>query len=153
MFDSSSLDSWTRNAFSPELTELEKKLRDKFVTEYLHDFDPLAAAIRVGFQKSFAEDYANKFMAETYVQQQIKQQQTDQGLDTDDARDRQRVKATLRREMQLGSPSSRVAAAAQMAKLLGMEAPTKTETKLSVDSPVQFYLPHNGRDNFQGVMT
>ena len=39
-----------------------------------------------------------------------------------------------------------VAAAAQMAKLLGMEAPTKTETKLSVDSPVQFYLPHNGRD-------
>lgn len=148
--DPRSLDSFTQAAFHPELTESEKRIRDAFVREYLEDYSHINAAIRVGFMKSFAEDYANKFMAEPYVQQKIRELELDAGIKDDNDRDRRLVLATLKREMQYrgagSAHSARVSAAAQLAKLLGMEPALKTKTEVSVTTPVQFYLPHNGRD-------
>jgi hypothetical protein len=128
------------------LTDGERALRVKFVREYLVDYDARLAAMRCGFMSTFAEDYANKFMLEPIVQQLIKEYEHDSGIDNQDDRDKQTVKATLRREMQQGSPASRVSAANTMAKLLGMEAPVKTVAEVTMKSAVQFYLPHNGRD-------
>ena len=46
----------------PEPFGQEKALRDLFVQEYIKDFDPFQACLRVGFQAAFAVEYAKKFM-------------------------------------------------------------------------------------------
>ena len=55
----------------PEPSGQEKALRDLFVQEYIKDFDPFQACLRVGFQAAFAVEYAKKFMGEAYVQRRI----------------------------------------------------------------------------------
>lgn len=144
--DTAQLDEWTRASFSPALNEREKMIRDKFVEEFMHDYIPKLAALRCGFAEGFAEDYARKFMLEPYVQQQIKARELGEGITTDDERDRATVKQALRREMIIGSPSSRVSAAIALGKYAGLEPATKTISEVTVKSAVQFYLPHNGRD-------
>lgn len=148
--DPKSLDSFTRAALHPELTESEKQIRNAFVREYLEDYDHIAAAIRIGFMKSFAEDYAHKFMAEPYVQNRIKELELDAGIETDADRTKRQILAGLKREANYrgegSSHGARVTALTNLAKLYGMEPATKTQTELKVTTPVQFYLPHNGRD-------
>jgi phage terminase small subunit len=141
------LDQYTRAALAPSLTEREKELRDVFVKEYIVDFDRTAAALRCGFAKSFATDYANKFMDEPYVRKLIQDKQTAAPDANVVETDRLSILAALRREMVIGSPASRVSAATQLAKLQGLEPASKTISEVTVKSPVQFYLPHNGRDN------
>lgn len=58
-------------AMQPELSDREKALRDLFVQEYLKDYDAFAACLRCGFMRSFAGEYAQRFMTEPYVRQQI----------------------------------------------------------------------------------
>jgi hypothetical protein len=115
----------------PELTARERELRDLYVNEYLVDYDPVKAAQRCGFQQSFAKDYAVKFMQESYVQKRIefmKHQKVDEK--SIDEYDKQRVRAVLMKEAHDSSStgSARVSAAAKLAVILGMDAPTKIQT-------------------------
>lgn len=149
-FDPKSLDRFTQAALHPELTTSEREIRDAFVREYLEDYNETEATIRIGFMASFAKDYAGKFMSEPYVLQKIKEREATLGIETDDDRRKLQILAGLRREANYrgsgASHSARVNALTNLAKLYGMEPPTKTQAEVKVTSPVQFYLPHNGRD-------
>ncbi len=126
-------ETWQFAAMEPELTEREKALRDLFVNEFLVDYDEIKAAQRVGFQKAFAEDYAKKFMAESYVQKRIKQ--LEHSIKADDKSmeeyDRQTVLAVLRKEAQnpFGTPAARVQAAAKLASIRGMDKPIEIKAE------------------------
>lgn len=46
-------------------------LRNKYVDEYLKDYDAVASALRCGFCHELAREYANNFMTDNYVQWRI----------------------------------------------------------------------------------
>lgn len=110
----------------PELTDREKLLRDIFVTEYIKDYNPEAAAIRCGFMKAFAVEYAKKFMQEAYVLKRIKavelHQIEDEGAKDSGERDRLLVMASLRQiAYNPATPAAaRVQALAKLAEIRGM---------------------------------
>lgn len=115
-----------------ELTEEQKKLRDRFVEQYMIDFEPVGAAIRVGYAKLYAKEYAQKFMDEPYVRQAIARKMVAASEDekTEDNEDKRRVRKLLIREATNYGPGSshaaRVAALGKLASVFGMEAPTKS---------------------------
>ena len=125
-------DTMRKVAMMPALSDREKALRDVFVSEYLKDFDPLAAAMRCGFMRSFAEEYAKKFMDEPYVLQRIQALQhivSEDGSGRDDslAYNRQRVISALMREAHYtgagSSAAARVAALSRLAVIYGLNEP------------------------------
>lgn len=109
----------------------EKALRDKFINEYLVDFDEYRAALRVGFLPSVAATYCKQFMNEGYVQREIARLQREQQLDPKEQqeRDRELTLSTLRQAMQNGPYASRVQAAAKFSAILGLDAPIKTQNE------------------------
>lgn len=129
---------WATEAMAQDLSGKEKELRDKFVDEYLLDFDQTAAAIRIGFSASFAQTYAEKFMTEPYVRKRIAEMQTalaeDDKLEAD--LDRRRIRAALMREAHYRGPGSshaaRVSALAKLASIRDMDAPTKIKSEVAL---------------------
>ena len=146
--------NWDIENMEPELTEREKALRDRFVAEYLVDRNEVAAAIRIGYGASFAKEYAVKFMGEPYTLNKIKELKAEQLTRTEEEIDDIIFQGLLERAQNpYGSDASRVAAFTALAKLRGMEKPTKTENvNINTDkkSVVTFYLPSNGRDAAHG---
>lgn len=124
---------WDERVMEPDLTPAEKALRDQFVEQYLVDFDPFKAALRIGFLHSVAMTYAQQLMQEGYVLREIARRER---IDPEDdkaqaARDRQLTLNTLRQAAQNGPYASRVAAAAKLASILGMDAPIKTQQEVT----------------------
>ena len=121
------------------LTKQEKALRQRFVAEYLADYDSVGAAIRLGYQEAFAQQYAKQFLAEPYTLKLIREKEAEFGILTEDDQHRKKIVAGLYREAhsRFNSGSARVAALTQLAKIIGIEAPVKTEqqVKLTTDSP------------------
>lgn len=121
------------------LTKSEKALRNRFVEEYLVDYDALGAAIKLGYTESYAKDYASKFMREPYTLNRIADREKDLGLSKEEDQHRHRIIAGLYREAnsRFNSGSARVAALAQLSKVIGVEAPVKTEQEVHItsDSP------------------
>jgi hypothetical protein len=108
-----------------ELSEQEKALRDLFVQEYIKDFDPFQACLRVGFQAAFAIEYAKRFMSEAYVQRKITDLQriTPENEAEQARQDKALVLSVLRQAAQNGPYASRVQAAAKLATILGLDRP------------------------------
>jgi len=104
-----------------------------FVDEYLTDYDAFSAAIRLGYQEAFAQQYAKKFLTEPYTLKLIKEKEAEFGIKTEDDQHRKKIIAGLYREAhsRFNSGSARVAALTQLAKIIGIEAPVKTEMKLT----------------------
>lgn len=119
------------------LTKQERSLRQRFVEEYLADYDPVAAAIRLGYQEAFAQQYAKQFLAEPYTLKLIKEKEAEFGILTEEEQHRKRIVAGLYREAynRSNSGSARVAALTQLAKIIGIEAPVKTELKVESEQP------------------
>lgn len=122
----------TDSAMMPEMSEREKALRDLFVREYLQDYNAYAACLRCGFMRSFAEDYAKKFMAEPYVRQQLQVMQHVEGNEADLAQyNRRRIYNALMKEAHYNGPGSsqaaRIAALSKLASIEGMDKPVKPE--------------------------
>lgn len=141
---------WRSQHMQPELSQAEREFRDRFVTEYLLDYSPVEACIRLGFAKEYANEYSHMYMLDTYVQNEVKRREVIanvEGAESDDGF-RKRIKASLFREAhnQFAKPSSRVAALKALADIYGMNAPIKQEIKTTVESNVKFYLPDNKRD-------
>lgn len=119
------------------LSHSEMLLRDKFVKEYLRDYDALAASIRIGYSLAFAKEFSARFMSETYVLNKIKQLEVaSEECDMDDeVAQKRKVYASLWREANyvgLGSSqSARVAALAKLSSFLGMDAPTRSQQELT----------------------
>lgn len=129
---------WAEEAMAQDLSPKEKELRDKFVSEYLIDYDQTAAAIRIGFSASFAQTYAEKFMTEPYVRKAIAVAQNalvdDEKLEVE--QDRRRIRAALMREAHYRGPGSshaaRVSALAKLASIRDMDAPTKIKSEMTM---------------------
>jgi hypothetical protein len=114
------------------LTKQEKALRQRFVAEYLADYDAFAAAIRLGYQEAFAQQYAKQFLTEPYTLKLIKEKEAEFGILTEEDQHRKKIVSGLYREAhsRFNSGSARVAALTQLAKIIGIEAPVKTQQVL-----------------------
>lgn len=114
------------------LTKAEKATRQRFVEQYLVDFDPVNACIRLGFQQLFADKYAKQFMVEPYTMKLLADKTAELGLSSDEEQHRKRVIGGLYRIAlnRFASASAQVAAYAQIAKITGIEAPVKTQEVL-----------------------
>jgi hypothetical protein len=113
----------------PAPTEGQKALWDRFVAEYVKDFNPMAAALRVGFNSLFAQEYLKTLMAQPYVQRKIDAYKSQPIEDDKDrvATLRKRVEATFMQAMECGDPKVMVAAASKLGEMHGfMEAPDKS---------------------------
>lgn len=112
----------------PEPSLAAKKQMDRFVQEYMRDYDALAACIRLGYSKHAAEQFATHFMESPHVQRAIKgSEEADKDEEGDEIELRKRkIIASLTREAHFYGPGSsqgaRVAALAQLAKITGMES-------------------------------
>lgn len=117
------------------LTKQERALRQRFVEEYLADYDAFAAAIRLGYQEAFAQQYAKQFLTEPYTLKLIKEKEAEFGILTEEDQHRKKIVAGLYREAhsRFNSGSARVAALTQLAKIIGIEAPVKTELKVEAE--------------------
>lgn len=120
---------WDTQVMESDLSSDEKRLRDNFVEQYFYDFDPVAAAIRVGFLPSVAMTYAKLFMNEGYVLRQIEAQRirSPENEKAEIERDQQLVLNALRQATLNGPFSSRVQAAAKLGSFRGMDAAIKTQ--------------------------
>lgn len=121
-------------AMMPEMSDREKALRDLFVREYLEDYNPIAACLRCGFMRSFAKEYAEKFMDEPYVRQQLQLlEQTapvpNTGSSDADQYNKQRIVNGLFREAHnmSSSGSARVAAFSKLAQIYQLDQPVKID--------------------------
>lgn len=133
---------WDSEAKVSELSPHEKSVRDRFVKEYLLDYDQKAAAIRCGYGESFAGTYAEKFMNEPYVLQQIKRTELAFAEDVDvEEEDTKRViRAALLREAHYRGPgsshSARVNALAKLAVIHDMDKTASDGTEIGGRSGV-----------------
>lgn len=131
------------------LTKAEKALRDRFVDEYVKDYDAFCAALRIGYAEAFAAQYSQQFLREPYTQQRLSKVQEEIGETNEDTQHKKRIIAGLYRlanERGMGSShGGRVAAYNTLVKVLGLEAPVKSVVEVTEKPAVTFYVPDNGR--------
>ncbi len=122
------------------LSSPEKALRDRFVVQYLVDYDAYKACIRIGYTPPFAKEFSARFMNEQYVLLKIAELENTSGTAKSDPKaeeeaEKKRIIAGLWREANnLGygsSQSARVAALAKLSAFYGMDAPTRSKTELT----------------------
>ena len=111
------------------------ELRDRFVQEYLTDYDPFKAAIRIGYAPAYAKDFCQRFMQEPYVLGKIRDAEggTTDDLDVE-VQKKMIVTALWREAKNMGAGSTqaaRVAALAKLSAFYGMDAPKKSQTELT----------------------
>jgi hypothetical protein len=104
----------------PALTEKETLLRDAFVAEYLKDFDPFKACLRLGFQATYATQWSQTLIQDGYVQRKLSYMMAKPAATPEQEElDRAMVENTLRLVMQRGSDSARVAAVREFRAMRG----------------------------------
>lgn len=132
---------WDPSVMQQALSPLEKDLRERFVVEYVKDYDPVAACVRIGFMKGVAVRYGHQFLDEPFVQQLLdkhERQQTDPKVVERNIRALAWKEANSRGEGT--SQSARIAALSLLADLHGLKAPTKIKAELSQTTGV-FVVP------------
>lgn len=136
------------------LTKQERSLRQRFVEEYLADYDAVGAAIRLGYQEAFAQQYAKQFLTEPYTLKLIKEKEAEFGILTEEDQHRKKIVAGLYREAhsRFNSGAARVAALTQLAKIIGIEAPVKTELKVEAEQQDLSNLSIDELKQFQALM-
>lgn len=116
-------------------TPRELQLRERFVKEYLLDYDSIGAAVRVGYNRGIAKEYAVRFMDEPHVALLIKKYESQPDTEEDEEVERKRIIAGLRREANYFGPgasaSSRVAALSKLAHLKSMEPARTVKNELT----------------------
>lgn len=103
--------------FEPALTEREQSVRDYFVNEYMKDFDPFRACVRMGFLAAFAIEQSQKFMQDGYVLRKIAHMTRQAPVAGD--QDKAEMLANLRWLAHNGSPAVRVSATAKYMEAQG----------------------------------
>jgi hypothetical protein len=104
---------------------------DKFITQYLIDYDPFGAAMRVGYSVDLAEAYAAKCMACPYVVLGISDVEHAMGGISDAEKHRARIIAGLYREAnnhRKGSTqAARVAALSRLSAIFALDAAARDD--------------------------
>jgi hypothetical protein len=136
-----------------QYTHRERALRDLYVKEYLTDYDPVGAAIRVGYNRGIAKEYAVRFMEEPYVLRQIAKMEAAPSDESGEDLMKKQIIAGLKREANYRGPGSsqaaRVAALAKLAHLHGMEPASKVKQEVTGADGA----PLAGQIVIPGVMT
>lgn len=140
----------------PEMTEREKALRDMFVAEYLIDYHQVKAAMRCGFSRDFAIEWAQRFMEEAYVQQKLKAlEMTPLDEKAEAEYNRQRIKQQLFREAHYHGPGSshaaRVAALSRLSAIYDLEAPKKSKIDVNHRGGVMQVPPVANVDDWESA--
>lgn len=107
------------------LTEGEVLLREQFVDEYMHDFDVFRAAIRCGFQSSFAVEWGKRLYQDVYVQRRLAEEMRKKRA-ADEEADKAAYESNLKFLMHNGTEASRVAASKAYAEFKGWAKPDTT---------------------------
>jgi hypothetical protein len=117
------------NEYTKSLTELDIKMRERFIAQYIIDFDPLQAALRMGYGSQAASAVGAQFMEDAYVLNRIEYEKDRLGISTEEELHRRRVVAGLYRiaNDKKASHSAQVSAFSQLAKIIGLEAPVKVD--------------------------
>ncbi len=117
-----------------QLTENERAIRERFVGEYLTDYDAFGAAIRIGYSEAYARTFASQFMQETYVRQLITKGEEGLGVVTENDQHKRKIITGLYRiaNSRNVSASAQVAAFAKLSGILGLDAPVKTQQEVIV---------------------
>ncbi len=132
----------------PTYSQAEIEFRDKFVREYLVDYDYTGAAIRVGFAENVAHLYGRQFKHDAYVQRCIANATSAEYDDPDAAmkQQKQRVLNSLMKEANYKGPgashAARVSALSKLAQIHGLEAPTKTVSKVTHEGGQDINVNH-----------
>ncbi len=117
-----------------DMSPREIAICDAFVIEYLVDYDQKAAAKRLGYSDSLANEYGSRFMGKPYVAQKIRLQETATASDTEEMM-HHRILTGLIKESNYRGPGSsqgaRVAALSKLAQIYSMEPPTRTKNEHS----------------------
>lgn len=123
------------SSFAPQLTKSEMELRDRFVVEYLTDYNAYNAAIRIGYAPAYAKDFCQRFMQEPYVLTKIREAEGGNFEDPDPEVQKKMIVAGLWKEARNYGPGSsqaaRVAALSKLSAFHGMDAPKKSQTELT----------------------
>lgn len=120
----------------PKPSAAEEALWTKFVDEYMKDFNPISACLRVGFRLDFAQEYAKSVMTKPFVQRLILQRKSQPATEDESekgrvAQLRARVEAVFIQAMETADAKTAVAAAAKLGEMHGfMEAPDKSGDEL-----------------------
>lgn len=125
----------SNSQYAPQLTKSEMELRDRFVAEYLTDYDAYKAAIRIGYAPAYAKEFCQRFMQEPYVLGKIRAAEGGATDDLDVDVQKKMIVAALWREAKNMGPGSsqaaRVAALAKLSAFYGMDAPKTSKTELT----------------------
>lgn len=113
------------NVYQEALSESEKALRERFISEFMKDFDPFFAALRTGFQPTYATEWGKRLYQCSYVQGRIADlmRKPDENPDEALAKKRALLENVYLEAMQRGPYASRVAAGRAYAALHGWEKP------------------------------
>jgi hypothetical protein len=104
---------------SSGLTEKEIAVRKRWVEEYLKDFDSKKACLRIGYAWSACARMAELFEADSWTQRYLQEQKAAQAADQFE-KDKQLIIQTLRQCVVHGPYPSRIAAAKELAKIIGL---------------------------------
>ena len=119
----------------PALSKSEMDLRDRYVQEYVVDYDAYAACIRLGYQPAYAKEFCVRFMNEPYVLNKLKQQETIGDEQDDETTQKRKIVSALWREANNkgagSSQAARVAALSKLSAFYGMDAAIRTKTELT----------------------
>lgn len=118
------------------LTFRERALRDRFVQEYFVDYDEKQAAIRIGYSKQIADEYAVRLMQCPYVAQQMRKHEVEDAVDSDEKMNKRIINGLIREAHYKGpgsSPSARVAALAKLASIQGLDKPSTKDPLVDAD--------------------
>lgn len=116
------------------LTEHERETRERFVKEYVTDYDPLGAAIRIGYQEAYARSFSAQFMNEPYVRQLIAAHEKEVGEETEAEKHKRIIVASLYRivNSRNAPASAQVAALGKLTSIFNLDAPVKTISEVTV---------------------
>lgn len=117
------------NAPGAHLPPEQIALRDRFIQQYVIDYDAVEATMRIGYSRDVAMHISRQFLNCEYVAFKIQKWEDENDGDLDI--EQRRIFAALRKESRYYGPGSshaaRVAALAKLASLRKMDQPIKHE--------------------------
>lgn len=120
----------------PMLTDAERELRDRFVTQYVIDRNEYKATLRLGYMHSVATSYSQIFMNCSYVQKRITEQMFTQPEHVNPGSAKALAVNTLAQIMLSAGYKEKIGATKLWNDIHGLNAPTKTDNKHTISGGV-----------------
>jgi len=117
--------------FEPSPSQKQIAVWDLFIAEYVKDYNGVQAAIRIGFNETYAQEYAKVFLTTPYVAKKVADYKTEVGAAIDNDKLKQMIEQKYIEIMNCGDPKAAAAAAKQLSQMRGIDgAPDKAGDQL-----------------------